>query len=153
MKQTPELLEAQRRMRPGFISRDGFLGTDPRPLRAILDDDDAHLAALGLTHHDVAQRLRYFTDAARARFGAATVVDLLYEVRMLEVRGRIHCPWPHPGGHRKNVVYLRRLDTGEEMRWTELQIHMIEAHGFYEGRDSVWRLSPAQIKRVLGLGP
>jgi len=43
------------------------------------------------------------------------------------------------------------MDTGEEIRWTELQIHLIEAHGFYEGKGSVWRVSPSKLGRVLGL--
>ena len=152
MKQTPELAQAQRRMRPGIISRDGFLGTDWRPLRAIIEEDDSRVGALGLTHAAIAERLRYFTQAARARLGAAAVVDKLYQVRVYEVRGKIHCPWDHPGGYGKCLVYLRRLDTGEDLTWTDLHIHMIEAHGFYEGTGSTYRLSPARLKRVLGLG-
>ena len=36
MKPTPELIETQRRMQPGFIAREGFLGDDPRPLGDVL---------------------------------------------------------------------------------------------------------------------
>ena len=153
MKQTPELAQAERRMGPGIISREGFLGTDSRPLRAIIEEDDSRVAALGLTHAAIAKRLRYFTQAAKARLGAAAVVDNLYQVRIYEVRGKIHCPWDHPGGYDKCVVYFRRLDTGEELTWTDLHIHMVEAHGFYEGAGSTYRLPPAKLKRVLGLGP
>lgn len=150
MKQTPELATAQENMRPGVISLDGFLGSDMRLLRAILQDDDAVVASMGLDHAAIADRLRYFTTAAKAALGMSAVVDEVYEVRIHEVRGSIHCPWPHPGGYPKNVIYLRRTDTGEEVKWTELQIHLIEVHGFYEGKDSVWRLSPRKLGRVLG---
>jgi len=54
MKQTPELDTAQEYMRPGVISLDGFLGSDERPLRAILQDDDAAVASMGLTHATIA---------------------------------------------------------------------------------------------------
>ena len=151
MKQTPELAAAQQRMRPGMVTRDGFLGSDTRPLRAILDDDDAQVAALGLTHAAIADKLQHFTRAAEAALGAPVVVDGVYEVYSHEVRGRIHCPWTHPGGHRKNVTYLQRTDTGEHVKWTDLQIHMIQDHGFYEGKGSPWRLEPAALKRLLGL--
>jgi len=151
MKQTPELDTAQEYMRPGVISLDGFLGSDERPLRAILQDDDAAVASMGLTHATIAHRLRHFTGAAREALGLSVVVDEVYEVRIHEVRGPIHCPWPHPGSYPKNVIYLHRMDTGEEIRWTELQIHLIEAHGFYEGKGSVWRVSPSKLGRVLGL--
>ena len=147
----PELAAAEENMKPGVISLDGFLGCDTRPLRAILQDDDAVVAAMGLDHATIAARLRYFTAAAKAALGMSTVVDDVYEVRIHEVRGRIHCPWPHPGGFPKNVIYLRRTDTGEEVKWTELQIHLVEEHGCYEGRGSVWRLSPTSLGRVLGL--
>ncbi len=153
MKQTPELLEAERQMRPGMVSREGFLDADARPLRRILEEDDARVAALGLTHQQIADRLRYFADHAKRRLGARCVVDNVYQVQEHEVRGRIHCPWPHPSAFVKNAIFLQRLDTGEELRWSDLHVHMIEAHGFYEGEGSAWRLAPEKLKRVLGLGP
>ena len=58
---------------------------------------------------------------------------------------------PHPAVFRKGSVYCRLLDTGEEIIWTELSIHLIETHGFYGGTGSPYRLSPDALKRVLAL--
>jgi len=151
VKQTPELDAAQHQMQPGYISRDGFLGTDQRSLRAILVEDEQRTAALGLTHRTIAERLRYFTEAGKQHFGAPVTVDEVYEVRAEEARGVLRCPWPHPGVFGKTNVHLRRTDTGEELAWTELQIHLIEVHGFYQGEGSRYRLSPGYVQRVLGL--
>lgn len=152
MKQTPELSAAQEQMRPGFISRDGFLAPDRRPLRAILEEDEARVAALGLTHQAIAERLRHFTEAAKARLGAPLVLEEVYEVRADDARGPLPCPWPHPGTFAKTNIRLCRLDTGEALQWTELHIHLIEAHGFYQGVGSAYRLSPETLQRVLEVG-
>jgi hypothetical protein len=151
MKQTPELDKVQERMRPGIISRDGFLGDDPRPLADILAADAQRVAALGLTHAAVAARLRALTEAARGGLGAPVKVDDRIEVTLEEARGVLPCPWPHPGVHRKARVCLRRLDTGETLVWTILQIHLVETHGFYEGEGCPYRLSPAALKRILDI--
>ena len=151
MKQTPELDLAQRCMRPGIISLHGFLGADRRSLRAILEDDDQRVAALGLTHGAIAERMRYLTAAGRRGLGSTVVVEEIYEVRVDEARGVLPCPWPHPGVFPKAIVFLQRLDTNESISWAELQIHLIGAHGFYEGKGSPYRLSPEKLKRVLGL--
>ena len=136
-----------------MISRDGFLGDDKRPLRAILGEDDQRVAALGLTHKTIADRMRYLTEAGKARLGAAAVIDGVYEVRADDTRGGIPCAWPHDGLFDKTMVRLRRLDTGEELRWSELMIHLIGEHGFYQGKGSPYRLAPAELARVLGLLP
>ncbi len=78
-------------------------------------------------------------------------MDGKFEVADVETRGRVHCPWPHPSAFRKNLIVLRRLDTGEELRWSDLHAHLIEAHGFYEGRGGPWRLEPETLQRVLEL--
>jgi hypothetical protein len=151
MKQTPELTAAQSQMAPGLISRDGFLGDDPRLLADILAEDAARVAALGLTHAQIAERMQVFTDAARRMLGAPAEVEDRYEVAIQEVRGVVPCPWPHPGTFPKSMVRLTRKDTGETISWTELQIHMVAEHGFYEGRGSPFRIAPADLARILDL--
>ncbi len=69
MKHDPRLQRVLERMRSGVLSRDGFLGTDPRPIEEVLDADRSAVAALGLTHEEIAARLREVFDAARAGLG------------------------------------------------------------------------------------
>jgi hypothetical protein len=151
MKQTPELQQAQARMRPGLISRDGFLGDDMRPLSEIIDQDESTVHSLGLTHRQIADRMEYFTERGKGGLGTTVDVDDRFHVRVETVRGVIPCPWGHRGLYPKVNVWFRNMETGEEMTWTALSIHLIRAHGFYEGRGSTFRVDPGLAKRALEL--
>jgi len=151
MKQTPDLDEAQRRMAPGVISLHGFLGDEERPLRAILADDAQRVSSLGLSHTVIAERMRCLTEVAKARLGAKVVVEGIFEIHVDDTRGSMPCPWPHPGLYSKVVTHLRRLDTGETLAWSDLHVHLIGEHGFYQGPGSPYRLSPSALQRILGL--
>jgi hypothetical protein len=129
----------------------GFLGHDRRKLTEILTDDQGTVNSLGLGHEIIAQRLRTITEEARKGLGDPVIVDEKFDVEVNEVRGRIACPWGHPGLYRKNHVKLERIETGETLIWSDLEIHLIEEHGFYQGRGSPYRLEPSDVKRILEL--
>ncbi len=150
MINSPELDRTQERMKPGMISRIGFLGDDSRPLGTVIEEDAQRVSSLRLADAAIVTRLRELTDAARGGLGTPVTAEGL-EMRTDEARGVMPCPWPHPAVFRKGSVYCRRLDTGEEIVWTELSMHMIETHGFYGGAGSPYRLSPNVLKRVLAL--
>jgi hypothetical protein len=151
MKQSPSLDIVQGRMRPGVITRDGFLGTDRRPLTEILDDDQNTLNRMGLTHAQVADRMDHLTEEGNSGLGTTVTVDGVHEVRVDAVRGYLPCPWGHKGLYPKVNVFVRNLSTGQEMMWTALTIHLIREHGFYEGRGGAFRIEPEQARAVLGL--
>ena len=151
MKESPQLRQVEERMRAGRITRDGFLGTDRRPLAQILDEDANTVSRLGLTHEQIADRLQHFMDEGAGGLGTTVVVDDIFEVRVESVRGMLPCPWPGHGLFRKTNVYLKNTETGEEMVYTAMQVHTISAHGFYEGRGSPYRIDPVRAKRILGL--
>ncbi len=143
----------QDRMRPGVITRDGMLGEDRRKLRDILDADDAAVRRLGLTHARIAARMRELRDAGARGLGEPIQVFGHFEVRVDSVRGKLPCPFPHPGLCRKEFVEVRNLRSGEQVMFTELNTHLIEAHGFYEGAGSPFRQDPEALARVLELDP
>ena len=58
MKQTVQMREIQDKMKPGVITRDGFLGTDSRNLIDILIEDDAKVKRINLTHGQIAGRMQ-----------------------------------------------------------------------------------------------
>ncbi len=138
-------------MQPGRLTLEGFLGSDPRPLTQILDEDANTIRALGLTHEQIAERMHQLGERARGGLGTSVVVDDLYEVRIADVRGVIPCPWGHPGTYPKTNVSLRNLATGDELAWTALSVHMVCEHGFYQGRGSRFRVDPPTAARALGL--
>lgn len=153
MKQPPNLQEIQEAMRPGRLSQTGFLGTDPRPLGDILAEDDATVRRLGLSHEALADRMAYFREKGVAGLGVPVDVPPHFEVRVDGVRGRMPCPFRHPGLYPKVFCQVKNLRTRETITFSDLQIHMIGAHGFYEGRGSAYRLEPETLIRVLEVSP
>jgi len=151
MKQSPEWTRIQERMLPGRLTRDGMLGSDKRSPPEIIDADEATVKRLGVSHEAIARRLRELQTAARERLGDSVVIDEAYELRSEETRGIIPCPFGHPGRFLKCVTFLTHLPTGKKLQWTDLGIHMIETHGFYEGRGSPFRLEPEEVVEVLGI--
>ncbi len=151
VKQSPTFDKIERNMRPMCLCQWGFLGYDRRKLVEILTDDQGTVNSLGLSHEMIANRLREITAEARQGLGDPVVVDDKFDVEVYEVRGKIPCPWGHPGLYRKSHVKLERIETGETLIWSDLGIHLIEEHGFYQGRGSPYRLEPADIKRILEL--
>lgn len=152
MKQTPALDQVQRRLRPGAITRDGLLGDDPRSLGEILDDDQAEVQRLGLTHALIAARLLELRDAGAAGLGLAVPVPPHFEVTVEGARGALPCPFDHPGMVGKATVSVRNTRLDEQVRYTDLNIHLIGEHGFYHGRGSAYRLEPGRLARVLQPG-
>ena len=74
------------------------------------------------------------------------------------------CPWaanPHSGqctaggGVRHASVdwQLRNLATRERLSGPGLIVHLIRAHGFFEGLESAGRVDPRSLARVLELSP
>jgi len=151
MGKTPsDLRRVQERMRAGAVSMHGFLGTDKRPLARILQEDDATVRALGLTHSQIAERLAHFTEIALRGYGTP-MKEGDFEVVIKEVRGRVQCPFGDLGHFRKGEVRLTDLKTGKTLLWSPLVVHMIGEHGFYEGERALYRVEPEEAKEVLGL--
>lgn len=149
MKQSPVYDRIEAAMRPGVITRDGFLGPDRRRLAEILDADDGEVKRLGFTHAGLAARMRAVRDAAVAGLGEPIEMGDHFEVRVDAARGRLACPFGDCGLHEKTFVVVRNLRTGGQLSFSDLNIHLIESHGFYEGRGATFRVEPALIVAVL----
>lgn len=148
MKQTPDYKKAEENMLPGVITAEGFLGDDTRPLVDIINHDEESFASLGLSFEDVAEKLYYLMKAGQEGLGEPITVDNTWLVRTDEARG--YLPTPFGGGvfHKINVE-VRKKDVGKRILFSELNIHMIKNQHFLEGRGSVFRMEPQDIKDVL----
>ena len=153
MKQTVQMQTIQDRMKPGVIVRDGFLGADARNLVEILTADEAEVLRLGLTHQDIAGRMIALREAGTAGLGELIDVPPHFEVRVDSVRGKLPCPFGDPGIFPKTNTTVRNLRLGRELTYTDLHIHMIGSHGFYEGRGSQFRLEPRDLAEILEVPP
>jgi hypothetical protein len=149
MKQTPEYDSIQRQMLPGVITLEGFLGTDTRKLIDILSEDDSAVRRSEKTHEQIAQRMQFFRDAGMPGLGEFMSIDDVFDVRVDSVRGKLPSPFGGPGMYDKvnTTVVNKRL--GLEVTFTDLHIHFIRDHGFYEGKGSLFRLEPHDLIEIL----
>ena len=149
MKQTPEYDSIQRQMLPGVITLEGFLGTDTRKLIDILNEDDSAVRRSEKTHEQIAQRMQFFRDAGMPGLGEFMSIDDVFDVRVDSVRGKLPSPFGGPGMYDKvnTTVVNKRL--GREVTFTDLHIHFIRDHGFYEGKGSLFRLEPHDLIEIL----
>ena len=126
------------------------MGTDTRHPIEVIEHDIVALEDLGVTTTEIAQRMRELTELAKPRLG--NWIDYAFDklrVKSEDFKGSLVCPWPHPGTFDKRITTAERLDTGQKLSWTDLNIHMIEVHGFFEGRGAFFRVEPAQAVQIL----
>jgi len=149
MKQTPRMQSIQEAMKPGVITLHGFLGKDTRNLSDILVEDDAVVRRLGYTHGDIATRMVELRQLGTAGLGEFITLEPHFEVRVESVRGKLPCPFGDPGIFPKTNITVRNSRLEREITYTDLNIHLIQAHGFYEGKGSPFRLEPADLVEIL----
>ena len=149
MKQTEQMKEIQERMKPGVITLDGFLGADERNLIDILVEDDAEVKRLSLTHEKIAARMQELRDAAKEGLGDLVSVAPHFEVSVDIARGKLPCPFGHRGLIRKTIIKVKNLEKDREITYTDLNIHMIKEHGFYQGKGSLFRVDLCDLVDIL----
>lgn len=149
MKQSPDIKKLEEILRSSKLSSVGFMGTDHRSIGEIIDADLAVLSELGYPPKDIAAKLQEVTDIAVKTLGNWATVGENKEAKVQEVKGRIPCPWPHAGNFAKRVTVLRDIQTGDEIKWSDLNVHLIAEHSFFEGKGSEFRLEPKQLIEML----
>jgi hypothetical protein len=145
-------------MRPGALSRSGFLGPDER-LADVIAADARTLDALHLDHAAIAAALDRLIDTAeRSPERRASVGPLQCRVEVHQ--GFQICPWADlrsgrcsAGGgarHASADWSITNTVTGEMMRGPGLIVHLIGDHHFFEGAKSPNRVDPARLAALLG---
>ena len=148
MQQTRQMDQAQHNMQPGVITLKGMLGDDTRNLVDILIEDDAEVRRLGATHEAIAARMQELQDKGMEGLGNEITVDAHFEIRVECVRGKLPCPFGDEI-FRKTFIQVQNLTLQRRITYTDMHIHMIAAHGFYEGRGSSFRLPPHELVEIL----
>lgn len=149
MKPSPDMEALENTLRSSKMVAHGFLGTDQRPLEEIIAADAAALARRGHTTAEVADRMQDITALAKTRLGAWVRLGDTLEAAVNDTRGALPCPWPHPGRFEKTVTTLHDKQTHTSVQWSMLNIHMIRAHGFFEGQGTPFRLDPETLLTLL----
>ncbi|MBN1257113.1 MAG: hypothetical protein JXA52_05350 [Planctomycetes bacterium] len=149
MKESPQRRELEEVLRSSKLVAYGFMGMDTRHLSEIIDNDLAEVSRAGYTLEQLAGRMQEITDQAATRFGGWVEINENLRARVVEAKGRLVCPWPHPGRFNKRVTMVEHLKTGETISWSDLNIHMISEHGFFEGKGSAFRLEPEELFQMI----
>lgn len=150
MKMAPDYIKAQKNMRAGVISREGFLGTDDRPLMDIIEADEEEVQALELTFDQIAEKMKYLEEKGEHALGEPTTVDGKWMVRSEEVRGMLASPF-EDGIFHKSSVHVKHLETNLEIIYSNLSLHLLEKYHFLQGKGSIFRLEPTKLKTILEL--
>ncbi len=85
--------------------------------------------------------------------GDFITIEPHFEVRVDSVRGKLPSPFGGPGLIRKTLIIVRNLQLGREISYTDMHIHLIGKHGFYEGKGSRFRLEPKDLVNILEVQP
>ncbi len=149
MKKPPDLEKLENILRSSAIVSGGFLGTDMRGLDEVIETDLAELEGLGFTIINIVSRMKEFTNTAIPALGNWIAFEDKYQIRVEESKGVLTCPWPHPGTFPKRITYVRNLQTNDSIKWSDLNIHLIESHNFFEGKGSPYRIEPKELVKIL----
>ncbi len=151
MKKSPQQKKLEDMLRTSKFSACGFMGTDKRSVWEIIDADAAELERLGRTQEEIARQMQILTDLGKPGLGDWVDIGKDLKVSVDDHRGAIPCPWPHSFRCVKRITTCMHKDTGRTVQWSDLNIHLIKDHGFFEGRGSPFRLEPKELIAIIFL--
>jgi hypothetical protein len=149
MKKSPQTRKLEHILRSSKLVAGGFLSDDSRSFTEVIEADASQVSRLGYTMEQIAARMQEITDTAKTGLGNWVTLDDKLQAVAEEAKGSLICPWPHPGRYVKRVTTVERHDSGETISWSDLNIHLIAKHGFFEGRGAAFRIEPEKLIKVI----
>ena len=143
-------------MRPRKLSVAGFLGETER-LEDVLKEDASTLSSLRVTAAEIADRIREIVGASLYRSSRWSTRDTYdtgkFRVRLMQWGGFQECPWlcKHDPAWASIDFVIENRRSGAKLKGPGLIVHLIAEHGFFEGKESPYRVDPRQAAEVLGL--
>jgi hypothetical protein len=155
------LAELDLRMQPGRYSQVGFLAPG-ESLSDVLSADARALAEIGCTAQMLADALDQLLAAALEAGGSRTRVSD-FVVSIARFKGYQLCPFAAEperhqcqagGGQRYGSIDwdIRNRRTGRRLTGPGLIVHLIGAHGFFEGPRAPLRVDPRALAELLQVG-
>lgn len=149
MKQDLFYSKIQQKMQNGELVLYGFLGEDKRNLIDIINEDNETVKRLGLTHNIIAERLIEFKEIGQKGLGDFICYKDYFEIKVELFRGKLSCPFGERGLYQKSEIIVINKKINEQIRYSDLSIHLIKEHGFYQGFGSPYRIDPEKVVKVL----
>lgn len=138
-------------MRPGALSRLGFLGKDESLLEILADDNRFVVETKGLTHRDLARHL-HVAGALAIKHAQKDPFEFLYHGKRFKVTGQTFkgtVDSPFNDGTKTNcAANVWNVATGKTIAFSLLVPYMVERYGFYEGKGTTYRVDPRAILDV-----
>jgi hypothetical protein len=149
MKESPQNKKLEEILRSSKLVAGGFLGRDKRTVSEIIDADLSELTKSGYTNKQVASRMQEITNMAITGLGTWVTIDKSRQAKVDEAKGQLTCPWPHPARFAKRITILKHAEFDKTIMWSDLNIHLIAEHGFFEGKDSNFRIEPNKLIKMI----
>jgi hypothetical protein len=152
MKTTSSEKEIRSNFEPGKLTKDGFLGSDRRHIHDIVRADEATLARIKMDVSRIADRMQDLIEKGKEGI-ESPVQSGDHRIQVQWGRGMLPCPFGEPGLHHKLVAEVSNERLHSSIRYSQLSVHLIRAHGFFGGKGSVFRIEPEEIVRILDIQP
>jgi hypothetical protein len=149
MKQSPNFSKIQEKMRAGELTAEGYLGNDTRSLVDIISDDNKTVKSLNMSHEEIAKKMQLLTDAGKVTPEYPVLLFNRYTIQVNEYMGFMPCPFSDGIRIDKRNTMVTDEITKKSMNWTDMNIHLISSHGFYEGKGATFRIEPVDIVEFL----
>jgi hypothetical protein len=127
----------------------GLMGTDSRGIPEIVQTDLDELAKSSVTIANLIERMKEITGKAIPALGNWIKIDDTHQAKIFEVKGNVPCPWRHSCRFAKRITYIQNTATKTSAKWTDLNIHLIEQHNFFEGKGSAYRVEPKEVIKAI----
>ena len=149
MKESPQNKKLEALLRSSKLVAGGFMGSDNRGVSEIIDADKNELSRLGFTNEQIASRMQEITNTAKTGLETWVKIDDNLEAKTDEARGFLPCPWPHAGRFVKRITIARLTSTSDTIQWSDLNIHLIGRHCFFQGKGSPFRIEPKKLIEMI----
>jgi len=143
-------------MRPGALSRLGFLGKDESLLEILAEDNRFVVETKGLSHQELARHL-HIVGALAVKNAQKDPFEFLYHGKRFKAtaqcfKGTIDSPFDD-GTKTNCAANVWNVATGKTVAFSLLVPYMIERYGFYEGKGTTYRVDPRSILDVFDFIP
>jgi hypothetical protein len=142
--------ELEARMRPGKLSEAGFLGLNESLVSILAEDNKLVVDELGLTHQELAIPLKLVGEAWFKAGRVSTIFeyhDQKLKVDVVSYAGTQSSPFLDKIATRVDVRVVNQA-SGATITYSGLMPALIERYGFYEGKETPYRVNPKDILKV-----